>query len=104
EELDELRTADGEEGDARLARHRAREQRLPRPRRAHEQHAARHVAAESTEALRLAQEGDDLLEIALRRLEAGDVVEPDLDLRLLVEAPAAALEDPRQGASAHHRL
>ena len=74
EHLDELGAADREERHARLARDRAREQRLAGARRADQQHALRDASAEALEALRVAQELDDLLELGLRLLDAGDVV------------------------------
>src|SRR5204862_6246155 len=59
EHLDEVRARDGEEGNARLAGDRPREQGLARARRAHEQHALRDAAAEALELLRILEEGDD---------------------------------------------
>ena len=49
--LDELRRRDREERGVRLARDRAREQRLAGPRRAREEHAVRHPPAEAPVAL-----------------------------------------------------
>ena len=70
EHLDEVGAGDGEERHARLARDRAREQRLAGARRAHEQHALRDAAAEARELLRVLEEGDDLLELVLRLVDA----------------------------------
>ncbi len=60
EHLDELGTADREEGHARLTGHGSREQRLAGPRRADEQDAARDARAEGDELLRVLEELDDL--------------------------------------------
>ncbi len=81
EHLDEIRTADREERHVRFARDRAREERLARSRRAHQQHALRDAAAELLELLRFLEELDDLLELFLRFVDAGDVLERHLLLR-----------------------
>ncbi len=75
EHLDEVRAGDGEERHIRLAGDGAREQRLAGAGRTDQQHAARDAPAELLEFLRVAQELDDLLEILLRLVDAGDVVE-----------------------------
>ena len=82
EHLDEVRARDREERHARLARDRAREQRLAGSRRAHHQHALGDAAAEARELLRVLEEGDDLLDLVLRLLDAGDVGERHLALVL----------------------
>ncbi len=74
-DLDELGGGDGEEGDARLAGHRPGEERLARARRARQQHAAGHPRPHPGEALRVAQEGDDLLQLLLHLAQAGHVRE-----------------------------
>ena len=81
EHLDEGRGARRVEVRARGARDRLREQRLARSRRPVEQDPSRHTRAEPLEALAVAQEVDDLLELLLRLVEAGDVVPRHLDLR-----------------------
>jgi hypothetical protein len=55
---------------------------LPVPGRADQQHALRDLAAEALELLRVAQEVHDLLELGLRLVDAGDVVEGDAALLL----------------------
>ena len=75
EHLDEVRAADREERHAGLARDRAREQRLAGARRAHHQHALRDPTAEAGELLRILQERDDLFDLVLGFLDAGDVFE-----------------------------
>ena len=50
--------------------------------RSNEQHAARNAAAETLELLRIAQEFDDLLQILLGFVDAGDVFKRDAPLRL----------------------
>ena len=64
EHLDERRGARRVEVRARLVGDRLREQRLAGPGRAVEQDALRHAGAEPLEALRVAQEVDDLLQLA----------------------------------------
>ena len=61
EHLDERGRALGEERRARLVRDRLREQRLAGSRRAVEEDPLRHARAELLEALRVAEEVDDLL-------------------------------------------
>ena len=82
EHLDEVRAGDREERHAGLAGDRAREQRLAGAGRAHQQHALRDAAAEARELLRVLEEGDDLLELVLGLVDAGDVGEGDLVLVL----------------------
>ena len=103
EHLDEIRTRDREEGHARLAGHRAREQRLARARRPDQQHALRNPAAQARELLRLAQEGDDLLELELRLLDARHVLERHLVL-VLGEQPRAGLAEAHRLAAARLHL
>ncbi len=82
EHFDEVRTGDGEERHVGFARHRASGQRLTGAGRADQQHAARDTPAELLEFLRIAQELDDLLQIFLGLVDAGDVLEGDAALRL----------------------
>ena len=82
EHLDEVGAGDREEGNVRLAGDGARKQRLAGARRTDEKHAARNASAEPLELLGIAQELDDLLEILLRLVDAGDVVEGDAAMRL----------------------
>ena len=84
----------------------ARQQRLAGAGRADKQHAARDASAEPLEFLRIAQEFDDLLQVFLGLVDAGDVLERDAAMRLgqelglrLAEAhgfAAGALHLPRQ--------
>ena len=82
EHLDEVRARDGEERHVGLAGDGAGDQRLAGAGRADEQHAARNAAAEPLELLRIAQELDDLLQVLLGLVDAGDVVEGDAAMRL----------------------
>ena len=82
EHLDEVRTADREERDVRFPRDRAGEQRLAGSRRAHQQNALGNAAAELLELLRLLEELDDFLELFLRLVNAGHVLERHLLLRV----------------------
>ena len=61
EHLDELRAAQAEEGDLRLAGHGARQQRLAGAGRADQQHALGDLAADARVLLRRLEELDDLL-------------------------------------------
>ena len=74
EHLHERRGALRVELRAGLLRDRLREQRLAGAGRAVEQDPLRHAGAEALEALRVAEEVDDLLQLGLRLLDAGDVV------------------------------
>ena len=76
--LDELRGAHREEGHARLAGDRPREQRLAGAGRADEQHALRRGSAEARVLLGLLQEVDDLDQLVLGFVDARDVLEGDL--------------------------
>ena len=78
EHLDEVGTRHREERTAGLAGDRLREQRLAGARRTDEQRALRQTSAELGELLRIAQELDDLLQLLLRFVGAGDVGERDL--------------------------
>src|SRR5579864_7501688 len=95
EHLDEIRSADREERHVGFAGNRARQQRLARAGGSDEEHPLRNTAAEPLELLRLTQELDDLLELLLRLVCAGDVLERDLFLRGRRELRAALAE--RQG-------
>ena len=68
--LDEVGAAGRDEGHARLAGHRAREQRLAGAGRSDEQDAARDAAADRGEAARLLQEVDDLPHFVLGLVHA----------------------------------
>ena len=75
EHLDELGAVGGEERHARLAGHRARQQRLAGAGRPHQQDAARDMRAQPGELLRPLQEIDDLVQFVLRLVHAGHVGE-----------------------------
>src|SRR5262249_408660 len=80
EHLDELRAAGLEEGDLGLAGGRLGEERLAGAGRPDEQHPLRVAPAEGREALRLAQELDDLLQLGDGLVGAADVLEGHLDV------------------------
>ena len=92
EHLDEVRTGDGEERNVGLAGDCAGQQGLAGSRRPDEQDALGDAAAEALELLRLAEELDDLLELFLGLVDAGDVLEGDL-LLLHGEQAGAALAE-----------
>ncbi len=100
EHLHELRAADGVEGHAGLAGHGAGQQRLAGPRRAHQQHPPGHAAAKPLELLRVLEELDDLLQLALHALQAGHVVEGHRAVAHLV-AFGRALAEPAHQAAEH---
>ena len=75
EHLDEVGARDGEERHVGFAGDGAGEQRLAGTRRADQQRAARNAPAELLELLRIAQELDDLLQVFLGLVDAGDVIE-----------------------------
>ncbi len=102
EHLDEVGAADREERHVRFAGHRARQQRLARSRGAHQQHALGDAAAQLLELLRLAQEVDDLLQLVLRFVHAGDVLERHLLLRARRQLRLALAERERLVAAALH--
>ena len=106
EHFDEIGARDGEERHIGLAGDGARQQGLAGAGRADQQHAARNAPAEPLEFLRIAQKFDDLLEVFLGLVDAGDILErhPPLQLReqlgLRLAKPhrptRAALHLPRQ--------
>ena len=89
ERLDELGRGDTEERHAGLARDRAREQRLAAAGRAEQQDALRRHGRDGRVLLRIAQVVDDLRELLLGLLHAGDISERDraADGAALVELP-----------------
>ena len=102
EHLDELRAAQAEERHVRLAGDGARQQRLAGAGRADEQHALRNAAAEVRVLLRVLQELDDLLELLLGLVHAGDVGEADLHFVVGVDLRAAARERHHAALGAAH--
>ena len=98
EHLDELGAGDREERHLRLARDRLREQRLPRAGRADEEDALRHPPAEPAVGFRVLEVVDDLAQLVLRLVDAGDVVEGDARIRLDVDL-RLALPDRHQPAA-----
>ena len=74
EHLDKIRPGDGEERHTGLTRDRARQQRLTRARRAHQQRAFGDLATETGEFLRVAQEFHDLFQLFLGLVDASDIV------------------------------
>ncbi len=103
EHLDEVRARDREERNSGLARDRAREQRLPRARRADQQHTLRDPSAQARELLRVAQERDDLFELRLGFLDARDVREGHA-LRVLREQLRARLAEAHRLATTRLQL
>ena len=91
EHLDELGGRDTEEGNTCLAGDGAGKQRLAGARRTDQQDPLRHPAAQFLEFLRVAQEVHHLLELELRLLHAGHIIEGGLRRTgFLHPRPAAA--------------
>ena len=97
EHLDEVGARDGEERHVGLAGDGAGEQRLAGAGRADEQRAARDAAAEALELLRIAQELDDLLQVVLGLVDAGDVLERDAAVPLGQKLGLATCRSPWRG-------
>ena len=102
EHLDEVGARNGEERHVGFARDRPGGQGLAGARRADQQHAARDAAAELLELLRVAQEFDDLLQVFLGLVDAGDVLERDPALRLGQELGLRLAESHRLAGAALH--
>src|SRR5258706_610808 len=96
EHLDEVGARDAEERHSGLAGDGAGEQRLARPRRAHQEDALGDAPAELGELLRVLEELDDLFQLVLGLVDAGDVREGDLVVVLA--------EQLRLGLAEAHRL
>ena len=97
--LDELRGAGAEERHLGLAGGGAGQQRLAGARRAGQQHALRRAGAETAVLPGILQEVDDLVDLGLDLVDAGDVVEGDphrlgIDALLLAAAEQAAAIAP----------
>src|SRR5215472_1204892 len=82
EHLDEVGPGDGEKRNARLTCHRFGEQRLARSGRPHHQNALGDATAELGEFFRVLEKSDDLLELFLGLINAGDVSEGNLVVAL----------------------
>ncbi len=102
EHLDEVRTGDREEGNIGFAGYRAGEQGLAGSRRSDEQDALGNAAAELLELLRLAQEFDDLFQLFLGFVDAGNVFKRHLLLLHREQAGAALAEGHGLVAAALH--
>src|SRR5687767_705396 len=95
EHLHELGSRDREEGDAGLAGDGAREHGLAGAGWPDEEHTARDPRAEARELLRVLEELDDLGELLLRLVDAGDVLERRRRLVADEHARAALAERER---------
>ena len=87
-----------EERHPRLSRDRLREQGLPGARRADQQHAFRSGPAQARVLRGVLEEIHDLDQLVLGFVDAGDVVEGDLRILLLVVAARLALADAHEPA------
>ncbi len=102
EHLDEVRTRDAEERHIGFAGYRTCQQGLAGSRRSNQQHALGNAAAQLLELLRFAQELDDLLELFLGFIHAGDVFERHLLLLHGEQAGSALAERQRLVAAGLH--
>src|SRR4029078_9985823 len=102
EHFDEVGAADREERNVGLAGDGAREQRLAGAGRPHEQDALGDAAAKLLEFLRFLEELDDFLQLFLRFVDAGNVLEGHLLLRARRELRAALAERQRLVPAALH--
>ena len=100
EHLDEVGTADRKERHVRLSGHGFRQQRLTGSRRAYEQGAFRNFAAQVAVLARVFQEIDDFHDFHFSFFESGDVLERDVDVRILVEHLRFGLADAEDPAAA----
>ena len=102
EHLDEVGARDGEERHVGFAGDGARQQRLTGARGADQQAALGDLAAQPLELLRVLQEVDDLLELGLGLVDAGDVLEGDAAVLLGQQArPRLAEAHGAAGAALH---
>ena len=106
EHLDEVRAGNGEEGNVGFAGDRTRDQRLAGAGRTDQQHAARNPSAEPLILAGVAQEFDDLLQILLGFIHAGDVFEGHAAMRFgqhlgarLAESPSPCRHRPASAAT-----
>ena len=103
EHLDEVRTRDREEGNPGLARDGPGQQGLAGSGWAHHQDALGDATAQAGELLGVLEEGDDLLDLVLGLLDAGDVGEGDAAL-VLREQLGLRLAKAHRLATAHLEL
>ena len=102
EHLDEVRTRDREERHVGFAGDRARDQRLAGAGRADQQHAARNPSAQPLILAGIAQELDDLLQVLLGFVDAGDVLERHPAMRLGQHLGARLAKAHRLAGAALH--
>ncbi len=98
EHLDEVRTGNGEERNARLTGDGAREQRLAGAGRADQQRALGDLAAKPRELARILQVLDDFLKLLARLVDAGDIGKGYAAL-LFGQHPGAALAEAHRSAT-----
>ncbi|CDN45514.1 hypothetical protein BN871_HV_00060 [Paenibacillus sp. P22] len=85
EHLDEVRAGDAEERNSGFACDSAGQERLAGTRRAHQQHALRNAGADCGELARILEEFDDLDELLLLLVGAGDILERDPLLLFVIQ-------------------
>ena len=99
EHLDKVRSTDGEEGNIGFACDRSREQRLARSRRANHEDAFGDAAAQLLEFLGILKKIDELRDLFLGFLDAGDVLEGD-PIFSFGEHPRFALAEIQRASTA----
>ncbi len=92
EHLDEVRTGDREERDARFAGHRTAEERLTGTRRPHEENPLRNAGTDVVKLVRVFQEINDFNEFRLFFVGARDIVECNFLLLFIIELRFALAE------------
>ena len=102
EHFDEVGAGNREERNIGFARDRARDQRLTGSGRADEQHTARNASAQPLEFSGIAQEFDDLLQILLGFVDAGDIVKGDAAMRFGQHLGARLAKAHRLAGAALH--
>src|SRR5688572_27612185 len=102
EHFDEVGARNREERHIGFTRDGTRNQRLAGAGRADQEYTAWNLAAEPLEFSRVAQELDDLLQILLGLVDAGDVLESDAPVRLGEQLCARLAEAERFAARALH--
>ncbi len=102
EHFNKVGTGNREERHARLTGNGAPEQGLAGTGRADQQDTFGDPAAESGEFLRVLEEGDDLFQLVLRLVDAGDITEGDPGMRIGKQLGPALAEAHRLAAAGLH--
>ena len=104
EHFDEFGAVDGEERDACFTGDGLGKQGFAGSRRPDEQYAVGNASAQPSVFFRIAQKADDFLQFFFRFIDAGDVVEGDLDVFFDIDFGAAFADGEKAAAAAHAGL